>query len=187
MMRLLRGDLGMDGLVQLERKIQGWLKGVPHLPRDARRWLGANMWWLVGALAVITGIAVFSLILATFSSLAMLGNPYVGFYASTTLAALATVKTMVSLIFTAVVCFLLALAVAPLKEKQKKGWYLIFAATLVCVASVVVGAAITLNAFAFLTNIIFGAVWLLLVVYIVFEVHGEFVHVERSKGVKKNA
>jgi len=177
----------MELLSKLEHTLLGWLKEVPHLPRDVRKWLGDNLWWIVAIVAVGTAIAVFSLVLAVLNNLSMLGSPVATYYASATFVAFESVKTSVSLIFTALGCILLALAVAPLREKHKKGWMLLFAAWIVSAVAVVIGAIITLNPFAFFTNIIFGALWLIIELYFIFEVHGQFTHIERSKGVKKNA
>lgn len=186
-MKLLRGDAGMELLSRMERTILQWLREVPRLPSDVRRWFADNIWWITLVGAILTGISAFGLIIAVFSNVAMLNSQFIAYYASTTFVTLAIIKSIVSLIFTILTCVLLSLAVTPLKEKQKKGWVLIFAAWLVSVLSVVVGAIITLNPFSFLTDIIFGAVGLLIGLYFLFEVHGQYAHVEKSKGVKKNA
>jgi len=177
----------MELLTKLEHTIGGWLREVPHLPTDARKWLGDNLWWITLVGAILTAIGVFSLVIALVTNISLLASPFVAYYASATFVGLAIVKTIVSLVFAALGCVLLALAVTPLKEKQKKGWVLIFVAWLVSAVSVVVGAVITLNPFSFLTSIIFGALWLVVGLYFIFEIHGQFAHVEKSKGVKKNA
>ena len=177
----------MELLVKLERMIVQWLHEVPHLPGDVRKWLSDNVWWIAIVGAVATGVGILGLLATLFSNLSVLNSPFVSYYASTTFVALATVKTVVSLVFTALGCILLALAVTPLKEKQKKGWVLIFGSWLVSAVAVVVGAVMTLNPLSFLTDIIFGALALLVGLYLIFEIHGQFAHVEKSKGVKKNA
>jgi len=177
----------MDMLSQLERTVQGWLKGLPHLPLVVRKWLGDNIWWIVVIGAVLSGIAVLGLLIGLLTDLSALTTPYVSYYASTTFVTWVIIKTIVTLVFTALECVLLAMAVTPLKEKQKKGWVLLFAVLLLGVISAVVGAILTLNAFSFITSIIFSAIWVAISAYFLFEIHGQFAHVERSKGVKSGS
>ena len=177
----------MNVLKNLERTVVGWLKKAPRLPRISKVWLGDNLWWIAAVFAALTAIAVLGLVMSVLGNLSMLGNPYVSYYTTATIVGLAAIKTTVSLVFTAIVCILLAVAVTPLKEKQKKGWSLVFVALIVSAISIAVGAVLTLNVFGFLANIIFGALWLVFATYILFEAREQFIHVERSKGIKKNA
>lgn len=175
----------MELLHKLERTILGWVKDVPHLPVGARKWLADNIWWIVAIGAVLSGISVLVLLSELFSYLSTLSSPIISYYASATFVGWLVVITSVSLAFAIIECLLLAFAVTPLKEKQKKGWVLLFDAWLFGVLSVLVVAVSTLNIFSFLGNIIFGAVWIAITGYFLFEIHGQFAHVERSKGVKK--
>jgi hypothetical protein len=174
----------MEYLSQLERTIHGWFKAVPHLPPGSQKWLADNVWWIAAVGAVLTGITALGFFVNTMGELAALNNPFVLHYASTSFATWVITKMIISTIFIAIECVLLALAIAPLKEKQKNGWNLLFASLLVSALAVFVNAFLTLNAFAFITNIIFGALWLAIYAYLIFEIHGQFSHVERSKGVK---
>lgn len=174
----------MKLLSKLEQLVLGWLKAVPHLPNGVRKWLGDNAWWIAAVGAVLTGISALWTLVALFSNMALLGGPATAYYASTTFVAWLVVTTLVSLVFVIIYCVLFAVAVSPLREKQKKGWVLLFAAWLVGVLEVVVSAVLTLNPLTFITNIIFGALWLAVTGYFLFEIHGQFAHVEKSKGVK---
>lgn len=174
----------MEFLVKLEHIILGWLKDVPHLPIGVRKWIANNIWWIVVIGAVLSGISVLVLIGALFSNLSTLSSPIISYYASATFVGWLVVTTAVALAFAVVETLLMAFAVTPLKEKQKKGWVLLFAVWLVGIISAVVGAILTLNVLGFIGNIIFGAVWVAVTGYFLFEIHGQFAHVERSKGVK---
>lgn len=174
----------MKLISQLERTVRGWLKNVPHLPASARQWIGENAWWIAAVGAVVSGLGALGLLLGVFETLSALNNPYVAYYASSTFVTWVVIKSIVSLVFIAVTSVLLAVAISPLKEKQKKGWVLLFAAWLVSALSVVVSAVLTLNPFGLITNLIFGALWVALGGYFIFEIHGQFAHTERSKGVK---
>jgi len=175
----------MNLLSKLERTINGWLKDVPHLPSNVRKWLGDNVWWIVVIGTVLSGIAVLGLLGAIFTHLGSLGSPVMSYYASSTFVGLLLLNAIVGLVFTGIEFALMALAISPLKAKQKKGWVLIFAAWLVSIIGMIVGAVLTLNPLSFVGNLIFGTIWIAITAYFLFEIHGEFAHVERSKGVKK--
>lgn len=175
----------MELLSKLERTVKGWLKDVPHLPVSVRQWLGENIWWLVVIGTVLTGIAVLGLIGSLFTNIGVLSTPAASFYASTTFITWLIINAIVALIFTAIEFVLMVNAISPLKAKQKKGWVLLFATWLVGIVAMVVGAILTLNPLSFIGNLIFGAIWVALTGYILFEIHGEFAHTERSKGVKE--
>ena len=174
----------MEVLSKLERTIKGWLKDVPHLPSNARKWLGDNIWWIVVIGTVLSGLGLLGLLGALFTHLGALGTPVVSYYASPTFITWLIVNTIVALGFTLVTFLLMAFSISPLKAKQKKGWVLLFATWLVAVVATVVSAIMTLNPLSFIGNLIFGALWLAVTAYFLFEIHAEFAHVERSKGVK---
>lgn len=174
----------MEFLLKLEQVLHKWLKGAPHLPTSAHRWLGENIWWVTAVFAVAAGVGVLGLTLSFFRDLVAIGSPFASYYASETFVMWSAIQNAVKLAFTAVVCLLLALAIAPLRLRQQKGWVLAFAALLVSALGVVVSAVLTLSTLNFITNIIFGALWLGVWAYFIFEMRSQFVHVEQSKGVK---
>lgn len=177
----------MEFISKLEKTILGWLKGVPHLPEVARKWLGDNIWWIAVIGLVLSAIAaVFSLI-GILGTASLVGTIAASYYATSTFAAWAIVTGLVSLAFLVIDIILLGLAIKPLQAKQKKGWVLLFAVWLVSAVSVVVDAILSLNPFSFVIGILFGAIWLAVSGYFLFEIHGQFAHVEKSKGVKAAA
>jgi len=174
----------MKILTQIERAILQWFKGVPHLPANAQKWLGTNVWWIAAAGAVLSGLAILGFLGVLFSGLSALGSPFVSYYASKTFVVWSIITSLVSLVFVALMCLVLAFSVTPLREKQKKGWVLLFGAWLIGAVSIAVTAILTLNVFSFITDIIFGALVVAVSGYFVFEIHNQFAHVTRSKGVK---
>ena len=174
----------MELLTKLERTILGWLKNVPHLPVGVRTWLGENVWWIAIIGAAASGISALVMLVKLFDGLAALSSPFVSFFVSTSFVVWLVVGAAVSLVFMAVNCLLLALSVNPLKARQKKGWTLLFIVWLVGLVSVVVSAALTLNALGVFTTLIFGAIGLAISGYFLFEIHGEFAQVQQSRGVK---
>ncbi len=185
MMSEIRGGFAMEALSKLERTILGWLKDLPHLPVQARKWLGENIWWIALIGAILSGIGVLVLISSLFSLVASLSTPVISYYPSPTFLGLVITTTAVALFFVAVEGLLLAAAVTPLKEKQKKGWVLLFASWLVGAVYAVVTAILTLNVFTAIGNLILSAVWIALSGYVLFELHSQFAHTEKSKGVKE--
>jgi FtsH-binding integral membrane protein len=174
----------MQFLNKLERTVLGWFKGVPNLPTGARKWLGDNMWWIVLIGAILTGLGVLGSLAAISALLSVLDSVAVSYYTSTTVTSWAIVTGFVGLAFSIVEGVLLAVAVKPLKDKQKKGWVLLFATWLVGAIAVIVNSILSLNVFGFIIGILFGAVWAAISGYFLFEIHGQFAHVERSRGVK---
>lgn len=174
----------MEFISQLERTVLGWVKSVPHIPSTARKWLGDNVWWIIAIAAAISGIAALGFLVGLFGQFAALTTVALSYYASTSIVMWVIVQTSVSLVFTALLCVLFASAIMPLKAKQKKGWVLVFAALLLSIISIVVDAVLTFNTFGFITAIIFGGLVVAIWAYFLFEIHGEFAHVEHSKGVK---
>ncbi len=176
----------MEALTKLERTVLGWFKEAPHLPSGVRKWLGDNSWWIVTIITVANAIYVLWLIVSLFSNLSLLASPYVSYYVSASIVAWAVVQTSVSLVFNGIELFVLAAAIKPLRAKQKKGWVLLFGSWLIGVVSVVANAILTLSPFNFITSLIFGALWLAVTAYFIFEVHGQFAHAEHSKAAHES-
>lgn len=174
----------MEGLGKLERQVLEWLKGIPHLPVVVRKWIADNVWWIAVVALILTAIGVLVTFAGLMTNLSLVSGPFVKYYNSPAVVTWLIIQAIVTLVFAILDCILLGMAITPLKEKQKKGWVLLFAVWLLGILSVVVNAVLTLNILGFITTIIFGALWLAVVGYFLFEIHGQFAHVERSRGVK---
>lgn len=176
----------MNVVTRLEDTVLGWFKGVPHLPEGGRKWLGANVWWIVLIGAILSAFATLFAFTGLMGLLAIMGGavPGASYYVVRTVTGVAIFAAVVSLVFLAAQAVLLGFAVYPLKERQKKGWVLLFASLLLQAVAVVVNAVVTFNVFGFITTIIFGAIFLAIGAYFVFEIHGQFAHVQKSKGVR---
>ena len=175
----------MEFLNKLERTVLGWFKGVPDLPAGGRKWLGDNVWWIVLVGVILTALGVLGSIAALSALVSLLGTVAITYYTTTAVTSWAIVTGIVSLAFTIIEGVLLAVAIKPLKDKQKKGWVLLFAAWLVAAVGVVVNAILSLNVLGFILGILFGALWAAISGYFLFEIHGQFAHVERSRGVRQ--
>ena len=174
----------MEVLGKLERMVLGWLKSVPHLPAGGRKWLGENVWWIALVGAILSAISALFTLIGVLGVLSVVGTVAATYYAASAFTGWAIVTGLVSLAFIVLEAVLLFIAVKPLQARQKKGWVLLFANWLLAAVSVVVSAVLSLNPFSFIFGIIFGAVWLAVIGYFLFEIHGQFAHVEKSHGVK---
>jgi len=184
MIGLLNKEFTMELISKLEKIVLGWAKNVPHLPPTARKWLGINIWWIVLICAVITAIAFLSNLDTLFRYISLLGATSSAYYINASYTSYAVMNTAVNLIFLAASAALLGLAVKPLKEKQKKGWVLLFFSLLVIALSVVVGAVLSFSVGGFVVQILFGAIVLGAVAYFITEIHGEFAHPAKVTGEK---
>lgn len=157
----------MQQLAGLEDGLNTFFKGLPHLPKEWRHWLADNVWWLVligvvlgafgilGLVPVVLGISIFTGIVA---------GPAAG--------ALVIITGIVNMAVLVVSVVLEAMAVTPLKAKQKKGWDLLFLVSLVAFAGSVLNAIITGN----IGHILGLLVGTLIGLYLLFEVRMYFVH-----------
>ena len=157
----------MQQLAGLEDGLNTFFKGLPHLPKEWRHWLADNVWWLVligvvlgafgilGLVPVVLGISIFTGIVA---------GPAAG--------ALVIITGIVNMAVLVVSVVLEAMAVTPLKAKQKRGWDLLFLVSLVAFAGSVLNAIITGN----IGHILGLLVGTLIGLYLLFEVRMYFVH-----------
>jgi len=174
----------MDFLKKLEEKVFGWFKAAPNLPNDARKWLGENIWWIIIVGVILTVLNILRGLKTLEEQVSLQGTVAGSYYVSSSTSDWIIVTVGVSVFFLILEAILMFLSIQPLKEKQKKGWVLLFAAWLISAVGLVVNALLTLGVFSFIITLLFGAVWLAISGYFLFEIHGQFAHVERSKGVK---
>lgn len=165
----------MDTVHNLEKTVAEWYKNVPHLPKDLRKWLGENVWWLViigvvlSVFAVISTVGALLLVLGLASAVLVGAGIYGGAVAAglTGFAWLVTLLALVSLLITTI---LMAMAISPLKAKAKKGWTLLFIVLLVSLVLNAIGALVSFNLF----SLFWTVVWAAVEAYFLFEIRGEF-------------
>lgn len=157
----------MEALKSLEMSLVKATKDLPHLPKGVTVWLVENAWWLVVVGVVIGVIAVFPLASAVMfiggvSSL-YLGVGYSGLY---------LVSSWISLAVLAVTVIIECMAIQPLKAKQKRGWNLLFAASLLGIVGSLVSAFIVGNIFG---GIFTAAITAVISLYVLFELRPHYV------------
>lgn len=176
-------------LNRLEKQIIKWFDNLPRFPREVRDWLGTNSWWLIIIFIAAIGVDAIWSLAAFVANIVPLGTSYVAsYYGSATFVAFSTAKVGVSFVFGAIEITLLLLAIQPLKDKQKKGWVLVFVTLLLHSLAVFASAILTLNSFSFVVEIVFNAVWLGTLAYVLFEVREEFsrIVIRRKTSHKKS-
>lgn len=177
----------MEYITKLEKRVLSWFKTIPGLPINGQKWLAENVWWIALVLAILTGLAILQSINSIVTLLAVLNTVVGSYYVSSAGTTLSIVNNIVDIFFMVISGLLLAVAVKPLKAKQKMGWVLLFGSWLVSALSVFAGAVLSFSILGFILSILFGAVWIVISGYFLFEIHGQFAHVERSTGVKKDS
>jgi hypothetical protein len=177
----------MKLLHDLEIRLLSYIKNVPHLPASAQKWLGQNVWWIVLIGVIISALAALFSLLAIFGLIALLNSPQNVYYVyGSGVTSYMVVTSFVGLAFSIATLLLSAFAIQPLQRREKKGWVLLFAAWLVSVVSIIVGAILTLNPVSFIFSLLVGALVTGVSGYFLFEIHSQFGHSAKpAKTVKK--
>ena len=162
----------MKALAPLEKSLASATKDLPHLPKGLRDWLVENAWWLTLIGVVLGAIAAFQLVGALIFvaglTAAYLGAGYGALYIPS------VVVSMAVLIATIVIE---AMAIQPLKAKQKRGWDLVFLASVVSIVGSLVGSVIGGNIFG---GIFMAAVSAVIGVYVLFELRPHYLGEKRA-------
>jgi hypothetical protein len=175
----------MDAISKLEKVVLGWARNVPHLPGTWQKWLGVNVWWVALVGAILSGIWFLFALGGILTLVSLLGAVSSAYYVTGNYTSLAIMNAVISLVFLVASGLLLAFAVKPLQDMNKKGWVLLFMALLVEALSVVVSAVLTFSIVGFVINILLGAIGLAVGAYFISEIHGQFSH--RVKATIKKA
>jgi hypothetical protein len=166
-------------LHKLENTIKEWLKPLPHLPTEWRKWIANNVWWivLVGViLSVLGGLALIGAVFTAMGAVATgntiyssLGVSGVSIYTGWWYAA-----TVASLIFLVITVIINAMAITPLKAQSKKGWNLLFLTFLVGVVSSIVSVVLNITTVSVVGSLIGGVIGVVISAYFLFEIRSYF-------------
>jgi hypothetical protein len=158
----------MDTVRKLETTVAGWYKAVPHLPKEVRKWLSENLWWIVLIGVIIGALALLNVLFFTLLAGTVLTALGGGVGAAVGVVIFIGVLVSVALGLVAVV--LGGMAITPLKAMQKKGWTLLFIVLLIEVVSTVITHVLSYNLF----GLVWGLLWVAVGGYFLFEVHEAF-------------
>lgn len=162
----------MEQVHKLENMIEGWLKPLPHLSTEWRKWIAKNVWWitLIGVVIAVMGIFGLLTALSIFGATTSLYGAFMYSAVVQTHGGLWFVSMYVSLALLALTTVIEAMAVSPLKVQNKKGWDLLFFAFLAGVASGVVTGVLNID----VISLIGTAISAVIGAYFLFEVRSYF-------------
>lgn len=172
----------MEYIKKAEDKIGEWLKPVPHLPEEWRKWLASNIWWLMVISAVLICLSLITVIKLIAIELGM--SAVVETFSNYGLGAVDYTVTnifVLSVSLVAMIAFasIFIAAIQPLKKGQKKGWDLMFLAFLISVALNVFSVLGSFhNLFSGLLNAAIGA---FIGAYLLFELKSYFIKTTRTE------
>ncbi len=176
----------MDTVKSIEKQLIELNKGLPKLPTGLTKWL-ADYGWIIVLIGVIFAImalvTLVPLLLVAFgvSTAVGVGNLFGGYGFSPLIGSLAWLSMSVSFVNFVILIILEAMAVTPLKNKQYRGWQLIFIAYLISLALGVITSIVTANISSLLTNLVVFAIG----AYVLFQIRPHFV--PHAKNVAKPA
>lgn len=176
----------METVKKFESILEEWLKPLPHLPAEWRKWLANNAWWMTLISAILSGLSALAYVGTLLDALSLRGfTGFYGYYVPQIYSGLWFFATIVSLAFLVITTVFSATAVNPLKVMSRKGWDLLFLVYIVSLISAIVNQLLVFN----YANMIYSLISLVISAavggYILFEVKGYF-KVEAKRVVKKS-
>lgn len=170
----------MKTIDELEERVANWYKQIPHLPKGGQKWLAENIWWLVLIGVIIGALGALSLVLVTlFGGVFLAGAVFLYSAQYGGLALLIAAIMIGAMLLNVIVA---AMSISPLKDKQKKGWTLLFIALLLTFVSMLLEDLLRFSFFGIIEDVLRVAVG----GYFLFEVRdwfGRAAVVTPTKGV----
>jgi hypothetical protein len=178
----------MDYLRKLETTVLHWVRDVPHLPTQTRRWLGTNAWWIMLVTVIVGGIWALFTFFQLMTNITILDSVNRGFLVPPAFVTPWSITTgFICLSFSVLSLLVAAFAVKPLQNKIKEGWVLLFVSWLVLAITVILYAVLSLNPLSFIIRLLFGAIFVALAGYVLFEIHSQFAHNPKKAPVEKSS
>jgi hypothetical protein len=150
----------------------GWVKDVPHLPKEFTNWLAKNAWWLtlIGVVLGVMGMfTLLSLMTAGSLLIASLGAPALG--------GAVFIGSLITLILVGIAVVIEGLAISPLKIMKHQGWNLLFLAGLIQTVGSLIRGLFAIDIISIIATLIASAVGF----YVLNEIRDHFAVGERKK------
>lgn len=176
----------MEGVAKLETTVAEWCQKLPHLPAHARRWLADNSWWMVLAAVIIGGLTVVGILTPLlFAGMLFAG---LGGVFGAAIGGLLVVFVLFWIGLTIVSVVLMAMAVSPLKNLEKRGWNLVFIVLLLNIAAIALKMLFDFDTGSFILGLSCTAI----AAYLLFEMREYFtareaIIIEPSESASKKA
>jgi len=165
----------MKNINKIENMIEGWLKPLPRIPAKWAKMLADNLWWIVGIGIVLSGIAVLMSISALLYGISFIsGMSGYGAYLVNTYNGWWAAAAVVSLLSLAATVVLMGMAFNHLKVMHKKGWDMLFLASLVTAASSVIVVVLNFTNYIIFVNLFMTLIGTAVGVYLLFEIKSYF-------------
>lgn len=166
----------MKAIGKLENTVASWLKPAPHLSQNSQKWIAQNAWWIALVGVILSMIILIIMLINLANSLSFMGwvTIYGSYYVAPAYTGWWVFSAIVSLLFLVVTIALTVAAIAPLQKMQKRGWNLLFLILILNAISSVVSAVISLNPISFIFGILFGAIFVAIGAYFLYEIREYF-------------
>jgi len=177
----------MKLLEKLEDIIGGWLKPLPKLPAATSKWIATNAWLIVLIGVILSAIGTIFMFFGVFAAIPLMSvtTSVYGYAIAATYTIWYVMSLIFSLIFMAMTVIISAMAIAPLRAGQKKGWTLLFWILVLRAIAVVIDAILSYSVMGFIGVIIWGAVGLAVSAYVLFSVRSYFIKGEEKHAINK--
>ena len=168
----------MKILSDLENYLVKVSKKLPHLPNVFLNWLYENVWWLVligvvlSVLSLVSTVQWYGLFVSDIYGI-------VGHGGRTNAVGLSII---LSAIFGVIAVVVDGMAIMPLKEKRKRGWDLLFLASLISAAGLLISALF--SGWMLVSNLFGLVIGLAISWYLLFELRGQYVSDSKSSDKK---
>ncbi len=162
----------MNAINSLESRLARLYAKTPSLPRDVRRWIGLNAWWVILVIAIITSLV---LLVAVPGILILAGSSQYSTIYPNVNVPLTTVITgaIINIVFSLVSVILLYMAIGPLRAQRRRGWELLFLNELLSVLAAIdafIAVIQTMNFPGLILSLLVVAVEF----YLLFQIRAEF-------------
>lgn len=160
----------MDSIKKIEDKIGESLKGLPHLPENARKWIAKYAGTIT---AIGLGLSILAFVLVSFvfiATMGLVGRVFTAPYLAYTFSFNYLLSTSIELIELLLFIVITAMAIKPLKLMDEKGWDLLF---LISLINLVFSAGGLVSGFSF-DRLIGLVVAFFVNIYFLFEIRSYF-------------
>lgn len=169
----------MEYIHKLEAYLAPLHDKAPHISARYRQWIATNAWWLVLTIVIIGALCVMAVLIV-----ALVLGALVGLIVGDLAGSVVGGSTALVVLF---ICSVLitnlvigALAISPLKNKQKKGWSLLLLAMAISLVFSIFGLLLTFDIIGFIRDALFAVIG----GYLLFEIRGYFASGNAGKSQK---
>ena len=166
----------MKSIKKFEDMIEGWLKPIPHLPTNWRKWISENIWWITLVGVILSTIGLLGLLIVLLGAMSFFGanSVFYGAYIPAAYTGVQLFAGFVQLLFLVVTVTITVMAVMPLRLMSKKGWDFLFLAFLIGIVAQVVGAVLMTNPSGIVTTLLSDLIGAAISAYFLFEIRSYF-------------